>query len=140
MGAAVITERVGELRATSVQTYARIAGVLFVLSIVAGGFGEAYVPSKVIVSGDATATANNIHALGSLFRWGFAIYLSGMPGNPITMFYVDDDRLVLTHYSDAGNRPRMEGRISPDRKSVEFSFLDVAGSTQRGFMKRMVSP
>jgi hypothetical protein len=75
MGAAVITERVGELRAASVQTYARIAGVLFLLSIVAGGFGEAYVPAKIIVSGDATATANNIHALGSLFRWGFAIYL-----------------------------------------------------------------
>jgi len=32
---------------------------------------RAYVPSKLIVSGDATATANNIHALGSLFRWGF---------------------------------------------------------------------
>ncbi len=75
MSAAVITERVGELRTTSVQMYARIAGVLFVLSIVAGGFGEAYVPSKLIVSGDATATANNIHAFGSLFRWGFAIYL-----------------------------------------------------------------
>ncbi len=75
MSAAVITERVGELRTTSVQMYARIAGVLFVLSIVAGGFGEAYVPSKLIVSGDAAATANNIHAFGSLFRWGFAIYL-----------------------------------------------------------------
>jgi uncharacterized protein DUF4386 len=62
-------------RATSVQTYARIAGVLFLLSFVAGGFGEAYVPSKLIVSGDATATANSIHALGSLFRWGFAGYL-----------------------------------------------------------------
>jgi uncharacterized protein DUF4386 len=59
----------------TVQKYARIAGVLFLLSFVAGGFGEAYVPSKLIVSGDATSTANNIHALGSLFRWGFAGYL-----------------------------------------------------------------
>jgi hypothetical protein len=32
----------------------------------------------------------------------------------------------------------MEGKISPDGKSVEFSLLDVAGGTQRGFMKRMV--
>ncbi len=61
--------------AASAQTYARIAGVLFLLTIVTGGFGEAYVPSRLVVSGDATATANNIHALGSLFRWGFAAYL-----------------------------------------------------------------
>ena len=59
----------------SVQTYARVAGVLFLISIVAGGFGEAYVPSKLIVSADATATAKNIHAFDSLFRMGFAIYL-----------------------------------------------------------------
>jgi hypothetical protein len=59
----------------TIQAYARIAGVLFRLSFVAGGFGEAYVPSKLIVSDDATATANNINVLGSLFRWGFAGYL-----------------------------------------------------------------
>src|SRR6202040_2553447 len=45
------------------------------LSFVAGGFGEAYVPSKLIVSADATATAENIKALHSLFRMGFAGYL-----------------------------------------------------------------
>ena len=64
-----------ETRGRSVQAYARIAGVLFVLSIVAGGFGEAYVPSRLIVSGDATATAQNIKASDSLFRLGFAGYL-----------------------------------------------------------------
>jgi hypothetical protein len=59
----------------SVQTYARIAGVLFLISAVAGGFGEFIVPSQVVVSGDATATANNIRASESLFRLGFASYL-----------------------------------------------------------------
>ncbi len=58
-----------------VQAYARIAAVLFLLSFIAGGFGEAYVPSKLIVSGNATATAENIRALDSLFRMGFAGYL-----------------------------------------------------------------
>jgi hypothetical protein len=67
--------RLAPARADSVQTYARIAGALFLLSIVAGFFGEVYVPSKIIVSGDATATARNITTLSSLFRLGFASYL-----------------------------------------------------------------
>ena len=58
-----------------VQTYARIAGALFLITIVAGGFGEFYVPSTLIVSADATATANNIRASEWLFRLGFAGYL-----------------------------------------------------------------
>jgi hypothetical protein len=60
---------------TAVQTYARIAGVLFLLSFAAGGFGEAYVPSRLMVSANATATAENVKALDSLFRMGFAGYL-----------------------------------------------------------------
>ena len=50
-------------------------GVLVVLSIVAGGFGEGYVPTKIIVKGDAAATANNIASSQSMFRLGFAGYL-----------------------------------------------------------------
>ena len=59
----------------NVQRYARIAGVLFLLSLVAGGFGEAYVPSKLIVSGDAAATAANIRNFDFLYRLGFAAFL-----------------------------------------------------------------
>lgn len=61
--------------ATSIQTYARIAGILLLISMVAGGVGEFYVPSKLIVSRDAAATAANIIAHESLFRIGFATYL-----------------------------------------------------------------
>src|SRR6185369_2070666 len=58
--------------------------------------------------------------------------------HPVTMFYLDGDRLLLTHYCDAGNRPRMAARTSPDGKKVEFDFLDLAGSTKYGHMQHAV--
>ena len=58
-----------------VRTYARWTGVLLVLSIIAGGFGEAYVPSKMMVANNAVATAANVTLHATLFRLGFAAYL-----------------------------------------------------------------
>jgi len=60
----------------NVQRYARVAGVLFLISLVAGGFGEAYAPSKIIVSGDAAATVANITNFNFLYRLGFAAFLT----------------------------------------------------------------
>jgi hypothetical protein len=60
------------------------------------------------------------------------------PNHEITMFYVEGDRLLATHYCDGGNRARLEGKMSADEKMSEFNFLDVTGSTRGGLVKRMV--
>jgi len=51
---------------------ARIAGFLYLLSIIGGVFALLYVPDKIVVSGDAIATAQNIRVHEMLFRLGMA--------------------------------------------------------------------
>jgi hypothetical protein len=50
--------------------------------------------------------------------------------HPVTMLYVDGDQLTLVHYCDAGNRPRMTGKMSLDGKAVEFEFKDISGNPE----------
>jgi hypothetical protein len=58
----------------------RFAGLLYVVTSVFGFFAMGYVPSKLIVHGDAAATVNNISASETLFRLGIASELIGMAG------------------------------------------------------------
>jgi hypothetical protein len=53
---------------TSQRNTARLAGLLWFVYAAAGGFGLLYVRTRVIVSGDAEATAAHLLASESLFR------------------------------------------------------------------------
>jgi hypothetical protein len=57
---------------TSPQVYARIAGVLYLINIACGVFGEIFVRGHLVVAGDALATAHNIMGSEFLFRCGVA--------------------------------------------------------------------
>ena len=63
---------------------------------------------------------------------------AGPPKHEITMFYVEGERLLATHYCDGGNRSRWEGKLSADEKAIEFSFIEVTGGTRGGYLKDMV--
>jgi hypothetical protein len=56
---------------------ARLAGVLYLISVVGGIFTLRYVPDRLVVSGDPVATAHNIAANPWLLRWGIAGDLAG---------------------------------------------------------------
>jgi hypothetical protein len=55
---------------TAPLTYARLAGLLYLVITVAATIAHFYVPGELIVPGDAATTAHNIMAAASLFRLG----------------------------------------------------------------------
>jgi len=64
-----------------------------------------------------------------------------MIGDDMTsMFYVDKDKLLMTHFCPSGNQPRMKAIISPDLKMVTFDFLDATNlpGPEAGHMHRAV--
>jgi Domain of unknown function (DUF4386) len=61
----------------STKNPGRFAGLLYVLTSIVGFFAMGYVPSKLIVHGNAAATASNIAASETLFRLGIVAALIG---------------------------------------------------------------
>jgi hypothetical protein len=62
----------------STKRTARLAGLLYLVSSLPGAFALLYVPGKLVVKGDATATADRIRASAGLFRMGIGAELLSM--------------------------------------------------------------
>jgi hypothetical protein len=59
----------------------------------------------------------------------------------LTLFYMDQDRLMLTHYCAARNQPRLvASSFDTDGKGVTFTFLDATNlpSRDKGHMDKAV--
>ena len=62
----------------SPRTKARLAGAFYLATILTGMLAQGFISARLIVPGDAAATANNILSHDGLFRLGFAIYMLEM--------------------------------------------------------------
>jgi hypothetical protein len=65
---------------SSTKNPGRFAGSLYLVMSIPGFFAIMYVPSKLIVHGNATATASNITSNETLFRLGIAAQLISQAG------------------------------------------------------------
>ncbi|HEX8846426.1 MAG TPA: DUF4386 domain-containing protein [Pyrinomonadaceae bacterium] len=81
----------------SSKNRARLAGLLWLLTTITGGFGLVYIRSNVIVQGDAGATAANIVASEFLFRAAIVSTLLSQ----VFLFFLG---LVLFHLFKEVNR------------------------------------
>ena len=94
------------------------------------------VPPQPDLQGKLTDVTLRVTSMGNALM--HELRQSGRPDDPITMMYLDGNQLMLIHYCDAGNRPRMTGKLSPDGERVEFEFVDVTGNMQYGHMHHAV--
>jgi hypothetical protein len=62
------------------------------------------------------------------------------PENMISMFHLDGNRLMLTHYCGAGNQPRFTASASPDGKTITFDYVDATNlaTPDSGHMQRVI--
>ena len=71
--------------------------------------GKAHISYQLVAGGSALLERESMEGMAPM----------------LTVYYLDGDRLLLTHYCMAGNQPRMqEQRFDANSGEIDFAFLD----------------
>lgn len=91
-------------------------------------------------SGEAVKVTFRVTANGSAVMSEIMVNGQNKSEDMISMFNMDGDRLLMTHYCAAGNQPRMVADAAPDGKSIAFEFLDATNleGPQAGHMHHVI--
>jgi hypothetical protein len=86
--------------------------------------GESYEVTYTLVAGGASVMTQ-MHMLDD---------------DMMSMYYVNGDDLLMTHFCPTKNQPRMKATISPDLNTVSFDFMDATNmkGPNAGHMHRAV--
>ena len=57
---------------TQGKTYSKVAGLLYLIIAIVGGFSIGYMPSEIVAEGNSVLTFQNLLDHQELFRWGIA--------------------------------------------------------------------
>jgi hypothetical protein len=103
------------------QNPGRLAGLLYAVASIPGFFALLYVPGKLIVHGDATATAQHIAASEMLFRLGIG---AGLVGQALFIFVA----VALYHLLKGINQRRAMLMLILILSSIPIAFLNEVNS------------
>jgi hypothetical protein len=123
-------------------------GLLFVaLSCIAAmaqsGVSAAFDRMKML-AGNWEGKSTDGHAVSEKFQVmsaGASLMSDLNADEPMTsMFYLDGNQLMMTHFCPSKNQPRMKATISPDGNTITFDFLDATNlaTPETGHMHRAV--
>jgi len=99
--------------------------------------GAAFARLKTLVGEwEATTSSGKVHLSYELVSGDTALLereSSDTMPSMVTVYFVDNGRLLLTHYCMAGNQPRMQAKaLNPDTGELDFQFLDATNLTSPG--------
>jgi hypothetical protein len=126
----------------------RVAVFLPFLLAVTAAFAQSHAKSIFehlkSLNGNWEGKANDSNPVKVTFRptGGGSAIMSEIVGEEdmISMFHLDNDRVLMTHYCATGNQPRMQASMSPDGKTITFTFVDATNlaGPKAGHMDRLV--